>query len=93
MSDNENRDAEERKAKAFLQDAYCLETIDEVLRVLMSGAYFVCTVHEAIWHGKGFSRTFADLEKCAAIRVIEENSGSFFEGGEPAVRYCVFQKP
>lgn len=69
------------------------EPIDEVLRVLMTGAYFVCTVHEAIWDGKGFSRKFADLEKRGAIRVVEENSGSFFEGGEPVARYCVFQKP
>ena len=165
MSDDDKPGAEERKAKAFLQDAYALETeantlafydrwadeydaqlerglhyiaprrlaealaryqavgddpilpfddaayaaaistgtftlghvgpepIDEVLRVLMPGAYFACTVHQAIWDSQGFSRKFADLEKRGAIRVVEQVTGSFFEGGEPAARYCVFQKP
>ncbi len=68
------------------------EPIDEVLRVLRPGAYFVCTVHDAIWDSKGFSRKFAGLEKCGAIRAVEQNLGSFFDGSEPTARYCVFRK-
>ncbi len=68
------------------------EPIDEVLRVLRPGAYFVCTVHDAIWDSKGFSRKFAELEKGGAIRAVEQNLGSFFDGSEPTARYCVFRK-
>ncbi len=68
------------------------EPIDEVLRVLRPDAYFACTVHDAIWDSKGFSSKFAGLEKSGAIRTVEEKMGSFFEGGEPTARYCVFRK-
>ncbi len=68
------------------------EPIDQVMRVLMPGAFFACTVHGAIWDSKGFSRKFADLEKSGAMRVVELNTGRFFEGGEASARYCVFQK-
>ena len=69
------------------------EPIDEVLRVLMPGAYFACTVHDAIWDSRGFSGKFADLERLGAIRSAEQSTGSFFEGSETSARYCVFQKP
>ena len=69
------------------------EPMDEVLRVLMHGAFFACTVHAGIWQSKGFARKFADLEKSGAIRVLEIDPGSFFEGSEPAARYVVCQKP
>lgn len=68
------------------------EPIDELLRVLARGACFACTVHEAIWDSRGFSRKFADLENAGALRAIEQTTGCFFEGGEPTARYCVFEK-
>ncbi len=49
-------------------------------------------MHDAIWNSKGFSRKFAGLEKGGAIRAVEQNMGNFFEGSEPAARYCVFRK-
>ncbi len=68
------------------------EPIDELLRVLMPGAYLACTVHGAIWESRGFARKFTELERLGAIRVSEQNTGRFFEGGESSARYCVFQK-
>ena len=69
------------------------EPIDELLRVLFPGAYFACTVHDAIWESRGFARKFADLENLGAIRVVEQTAGRFFEGSEASARYCVIQKP
>lgn len=68
------------------------EPIDELLRVLMPGAHFACTVHVGIWDSKGFSRKFADLEEVGAIGVVEQSAGRFFEGGDASARYCVFRK-
>jgi predicted TPR repeat methyltransferase len=67
------------------------EPIDEVLRVLAPGAILACTVHTAIWDSKGFSAKFAGLERCGAIRAVAQETGCFFEAGEPTARYCVFR--
>jgi predicted TPR repeat methyltransferase len=67
------------------------EPIDEVLRVLKPGAFFACTVHQAIWDSRGFAAKFAALETSGVIRMVELETGCFFEGSEPAARYCVIQ--
>jgi predicted TPR repeat methyltransferase len=67
------------------------EPIDELLRVLEPGAILACTVHTAIWDSKGFSSKLDELERCGAIRFVEQETGCFFEGSEPTARYCVFQ--
>lgn len=68
------------------------EPMDELLRVLATGAFFACTVHAGIWDSKGFSTKFDALQSAGIVRAVERRTGCFFEGGEPVAKYCVFQK-
>jgi predicted TPR repeat methyltransferase len=68
------------------------EPLDELLRVLAPGAFLACTVHTEIWDSKGFSTKFDALQSAGTIRTVEQNTGRFFEGGDPVAKYGVFQK-
>ncbi len=68
------------------------EAIPELVRVLKSGGYLGCTIHENLWTDAGFEQTFREFQDRETLRAVAKTPGEFFKGlGETAL-YCVFQK-
>ena len=68
------------------------EPIFELSRILKSGGYLGCSIHQDIWSVKGFEEKFAALERRGEMKQIEMTTGEFFVGYGAVARYFIFQK-
>jgi len=66
--------------------------IDELLRVLVPGGFFACTVHGKVWDTMGFAAKFTELRDAGTLRSLEQRMSEYFEGQEKIAWYCVLQK-
>lgn len=76
----------------FTQGHVGPEPIDELLRVLVPGGFFACTVHGKVWEAMGFGAKFSELVEGGTLRSLEQRLSEYFEGQEKIAWYCVFQK-
>ena len=68
------------------------EALNEIFRVLRSGAVFACTIHTHLWADAGFAQHIAALEAGGIIIVEKLVDKPYFEAAEPDGKFCLMRK-
>ena len=68
------------------------DALDEILRVLKPGAYFVCTIHREVWQSAGFGTKFAQLMASGVAELESMNEQPFYRNAPADGRFCVIRR-
>ncbi len=66
--------------------------LDEMCRIMDSGAILACTVHKDLWESMTFDTAFDRLVKNRTLKLISRELDRYYETGEAEGWYCVYQK-
>ncbi len=67
--------------------------LNEIFRVLRSGAMFACTIHAHLWVDAGFAQHIVALEAAGIIIVENIVDKPYFEAAESDGKFCLMRKP
>ena len=68
------------------------EPVNEIFRILKPGGIFACTVHNDLWHSRGFAARFEGLTNRGKIECLSLERGRYYVDGDLEGRFCVYQK-
>ena len=68
------------------------DALDEILRVLKSGARFACTIHRDVWQSAGFDIKLAELRAAGVAELESMNEQPFYKDAPDDGRFCVIRR-
>jgi len=68
------------------------QPLDEIFRVMKSGALLACTVHIELWQSRGFEDKFKELEYAGKIACVSKKKDRYYHNGEPEGWFCLYKK-
>ncbi len=67
--------------------------LDELIRILVPGGLFACTIHNDVWEPLGFADKLRELTSAGVLQTLEERQDIYFESDDtPQGRYLVWRR-